>query len=105
MSDYILSAENGYAPDPEQMMRQLMADFEKADKERERFKPRKYRSIARQLIAARQQKGLTQIQLAEKSGVAQAIIARIESGRANPTVTTLGRIARAVDRQVALIEV
>ena len=40
--------------------------------------------------------GLTQQQLAEKTGIDQAAISRIESGRANPTLNTLDALAEGV---------
>jgi len=42
-------------------------------------------------------KGLTQAQLAKKSGLAQATISHIESGLANPTFTTLSKIASCLN--------
>jgi transcriptional regulator with XRE-family HTH domain len=39
--------------------------------------------------------GLTQRQLAERSGKAQSEIARIERGRQDPSLTSLQRLARA----------
>ncbi|MBI4317511.1 MAG: helix-turn-helix domain-containing protein [Chloroflexi bacterium] len=44
------------------------------------------------LLKMRMDYGLTQQQLADKVGVKRAYIARVESGDANPTVRTLGRI-------------
>lgn len=45
---------------------------------------------------ARHHKGMTQAQLAEKTGIPQSAIARIETGKANPTVDTLLRLAEAL---------
>ena len=44
----------------------------------------------------RELKGITQQQLAEKTGIDQAAISRIESGRANPTLNTLDALAEGV---------
>lgn len=41
---------------------------------------------------ARSRAGLTQRQLAERTGVPQSVIARIESGSRQPTIPTLDRI-------------
>ncbi len=60
--------------------------------------------IALQLIDLREKHGLTQAQLAERSGVAQADISRIERGSTHPTTKTLQRIAEALDADVRLIE-
>lgn len=46
----------------------------------------------RMLRYARSRANLTQRQLAEKSGIPQATIARIERGRADPRVKTLDRL-------------
>lgn len=59
--------------------------------------------LARQLIAARLSKKLTQAELAEKVGVKQAYIARLESGAANPTVESLNRVASALGKQLELV--
>ncbi|MCI4407479.1 MAG: CBS domain-containing protein [Thermofilum sp.] len=41
--------------------------------------------------------GLTQAELAERAGVSQSLIARIESGKVNPRVSTLVRIYQALE--------
>lgn len=45
---------------------------------------------------ARQDAGLTQAQLAERAGVSQPQIAKLERPRANPTIDTLEKVARAL---------
>lgn len=54
------------------------------------------------MIKLRQEKKLTQAQLAEKTGMKQAAIARLESGRANPSFKTLNRVAKAFGKKVTL---
>jgi ribosome-binding protein aMBF1 (putative translation factor) len=51
--------------------------------------------LARALIQARVQAGLTQEQLAERMKTTQSVIARLESGRAKPSTQTLERLATA----------
>lgn len=55
------------------------------------------------LISARLAKKMTQADLAEKVGMKQAAIARLEGGESNPTYSTLSKIAKALDKKVALI--
>ncbi len=55
------------------------------------------------MIQARQEARLTQAQLAEKTGMKQAAIARLESGKSNPSLSTLNRIAAAFDKKVAFV--
>jgi len=52
-------------------------------------------SLAAALIEARAHAGLTQQQLAERMHTTQAVIARLESGRAKPSTRTLQRLAAA----------
>ena len=48
------------------------------------------------IASRRKSLGITQRELAEKTGIDQAAISRIESGRANPTLDTLDALAQAV---------
>ena len=48
------------------------------------------------LVAERQRQGLSQKQLADRSGIKQPMIARIESKRACPTIDTLCSWAQAL---------
>lgn len=50
-------------------------------------------SIIQAMIDARKKTGLTQKQLAEKTGIAQADISKLENGSANPSLRTLQRLA------------
>jgi len=55
----------------------------------------KYRLI-NLLVSQRRARHLTQEQLAERSGVAQAEISRVERGRKSPTLDTYSRLAVAL---------
>lgn len=55
-----------------------------------------------QLRRARRAAGLTQTQLAETTGVQQAIVSRIESGKGNPTIETIEILARGCGRSVKI---
>lgn len=48
------------------------------------------------LIKKRTEKGLTQEQLARKIGTKQSAIARLESGRYNPTLNAMKKVAEAL---------
>lgn len=49
------------------------------------------------LKTLREQKGLTQVELAERAGIVQGYLAMIESGeRKNPSLDVLKRIAKAL---------
>lgn len=60
-------------------------------------------SLARQLAAQRRALHLTQKQLADRTGIDQAEISRIERGQANPTTATLGTLTRALGVDVRLV--
>ena|ERR1051325_10926990 len=47
------------------------------------------------VVEARRRAGLTQQQLADRSGTSQPAIARLESGYASPTFATVERLVRA----------
>jgi predicted transcriptional regulator len=54
-------------------------------------------TIAQAMIDARKESGLTQKQLSERTGIAQADISKLERGNANPSILTLKRLADAMD--------
>jgi ribosome-binding protein aMBF1 (putative translation factor) len=60
-------------------------------------------SLAMQVIELREQHGLTQAQLAERCGMDQADISRIERGAVSPTARTLQRVADALDADLRLV--
>lgn len=53
-------------------------------------------AVKLELRWARQDAGLTQAQLAARAGVSQPQIAKLEHPRANPTIDTLEKVARAL---------
>lgn len=59
-------------------------------------------SIVQALIDARRQSGLTQKQLSERTGIAQADISKLESGNGNPSVKTLQRLAAGMGMRVKI---
>ena len=58
--------------------------------------------LARALIAARSQAGLTQAQLAARMETSQSVVSRLESGQAHPSTKTLERIARATGTRLRI---
>jgi ribosome-binding protein aMBF1 (putative translation factor) len=56
--------------------------------------------IARQLIRARLERGMTQKQLAAKIGTRQSAISRIESGQQNVSIGMLKKAARGLDKKL-----
>ena len=56
--------------------------------------------IGKTIVSLRNQKGLKQKQLADLLEIEDSSLRRIESGRTNPTVATLYRIAQALEVEV-----
>lgn len=52
--------------------------------------------IIRAMIEARKEKNLTQKDLSEITGIAQADISKLENGTANPSIKTLQRLAKGM---------
>ncbi|MDZ7757637.1 helix-turn-helix transcriptional regulator [Rhodohalobacter sp.] len=61
---------------------------------------KKQMDVAAQIYELLQQKGWTQSELAEKSGVSEQRVSTILSGHANPTLETLVKIEDALDMEV-----
>lgn len=58
--------------------------------------------LAQLFIRARNEAGLTQTELAKRMGTSQAYVARLESGRENPSTRTLQRFAAATGHRVVI---
>lgn len=56
------------------------------------------RQVIGDLVAARQQQGLSQTVVAARMGTSQSVIARLESGQVDVRLSTLERYAAAVGR-------
>ena len=59
-------------------------------------------SIMQAMIDARKSSGMTQKQLSEKTGIAQADISKLESGSANPSLRTLQRLAAGMGMRIQI---
>jgi len=82
------------------ILRKELLKNKKVAKEYKKLAPH-YRLVS-QLIEARIKKGLTQKDLANKIGVKQSAIARVESGTSNPTLAFLEKITQATGSKLVI---
>ena len=59
-------------------------------------------AIIQAMIDARKISGITQKQLSERSGIAQGDISKIENGNANPSLSTLKRLASGMNMKLKI---
>ena len=59
-------------------------------------------SVIDAMILARSKRGMTQAKLAKKLGTKQSAIARLESGRGNPTLAFVQRLANVLNLDLKL---
>lgn len=59
-------------------------------------------TIMQAMIDARNAEGLTQKELAVRSGIAQGDISKLENGNANPSIRTLQRLATAMGKKLRI---
>lgn len=59
-------------------------------------------TLIKAILDARREKGITQKELSELTGIAQGDISKLESGNANPSVKTLKRIASAMGKTLKI---
>lgn len=52
------------------------------------------------LIKARKRRGFTQEKLAKEIGTKQSVISRLETGRGNPSLSFLKKLAQALDKRL-----
>ncbi|MDK4516848.1 helix-turn-helix domain-containing protein [Fusobacterium necrophorum] len=62
-------------------------------------------SIIGELIKAREEKGITQKKLEEISGVKQPVIARLETGKSNPQLSTILKILSSLGKTLAIVPI
>lgn len=60
------------------------------------------REVARGIVEARMREGLTQQELARRSGMKPANLCRLENGNGNPSVATLSKIAAGLGRKLEI---
>lgn len=56
----------------------------------------------RAILAARTELGLTQVELAQRCGIRQSNISRIENGTVSPSIATLQKIAAGMGKQLRI---
>lgn len=54
------------------------------------------------IVDARNETDMTQEQLAKASGLNQRVISRIQTGNANPTLRTIGKLAKGFGKRVEI---
>jgi ribosome-binding protein aMBF1 (putative translation factor) len=60
------------------------------------------RAIASEVIACRVEQDISQTALAERLGMKQPAVARLEAGDVTPTIETLQRLVRVLDREIVI---
>lgn len=88
MSDFRKHLEEA-KKDPE-----FLAEYEKLAPEYE---------LAKQIIAARVELGITQKELADRVGTSQANISKLEHGQLNPSVRMLQKVADGLGKQFSAV--
>ena len=74
-------------------------DFEVlVEKQKERVK----NQILTSYIKLRKEKGITQQEIADRTGIKRTNVARIESGRNAPTIEVLVKLAAALDMELEI---
>lgn len=82
------------------ILREELLKNKKVAKEYKKLEP--HYQVVSQLIEARTKKGLTQKELADKIGVKQSAIARVESGTSNPTLAFLAKLTQATGSKLII---
>ena len=61
--------------------------------------------VISEIIKARRERGISQYQLGELSGVKQSAIARLERGNINPTLETIQKLLAPLGKKLAVVSV
>lgn len=92
----LLAATKGRSSDDQFLMEEIPSQgYRDVDLNRRLEAPEEFGTL---LGRARRACGMTQTQLAEATGVQQAVISRIEGGKVNPTLETMEILARGCGR-------
>ena len=92
------------------MPRKKAADWKtiKAELLRDPDTAKEYEALApeyefvRQVIAARHAQGITQAELARRTGIQQSNLSRLERGEYNPSLAFMKRVAAGLGRQLEI---
>ena len=95
-ADYVAGVERDADPAQRSLLDAFGSHFE--------GERRLHSDVAAMLARARQRAGLSQVQLAEQSGIGQSEISRIENGQANPTLDTLDRLAGPLKVRLMVVD-
>ena len=60
------------------------------------------RAVMQQIVEARLEEGLSQVELAKRCGMKPANLCRLENGNGNPSIATLDRIAQGLGRKLVI---
>ena len=58
--------------------------------------------LAQQIVLARKEKNISQSTLSKIIGIQQASLSKIENGEGNPSIQTLQRIAKGLDKKLII---
>ena len=85
-------------------LKQMIENEKKRDPEfaEQWEKNKSKREVIRQLVKCRKKAGLSQSELAQKAGIKQQALSRIEQRVANPTLSTLCAITDALEYELTL---
>ena len=61
---------------------------------------RPYYEVVSQIIKARKKQGLSQVELASRTGLQRSNISRLESGNYNPSLELLARVAKGLGMEL-----
>ncbi len=89
--------------DLDKLIEKALAEDPEAREEYEKLGPRF--ELAGALVELRQARSLTQARLAELAATSQSAIAMIESGRRDPSFSTLQKIVRALGAEIDLVDI
>lgn len=77
-------------------------DINPVENEEEHSEYDVFEEIRNQIINARNDSGMTQKELALKTGLTQANVSKIEKGLSHPTIDTLLKIASGLDKRLVI---